>query len=117
MSVRHDDQPMTRGSSRSQEYDWPFAETGLEKLALQRFHFVIFKLSRQRLFGRGAWILAICILLGCVTPRNFRLPKDRITRGTPYTLTNKEVEIGLTIMGQDEDDLAASLEFRLGKSW
>lgn len=64
--------------------------------------------------GLTFFYLSVWWCSGCITPRNFKSPSDRPIRGTPYTLAAKDVEIGLKIFGQDEDDLGAAIDLGVG---
>jgi hypothetical protein len=72
--------------------------------------------SRLRLCVFPIWSVAFLapFFSSCITSRNFKDPKDRPVVGTPYTVADKDVEIGVKLLGQGEDDLAAALSLRVG---
>lgn len=62
--------------------------------------------------------LLLCVfaalLTGCVTPRNFADPKQRITEGTAYSITKGEVRVDAGLIGTEVKDAGANVDVTAG---
>ncbi len=59
-------------------------------------------------------LILVPFVAGCLATRNFKDPKERPRKGTAYTLTHKEFNVGVTLLGQNPYDLLLKGEFAAG---
>lgn len=53
-------------------------------------------------------------MMGCVTVRSYADPRQRITDGTAYALTNREVRIDTGVVGTELADVGANIDVAAG---
>ncbi|MEX1363022.1 MAG: hypothetical protein AB1Z98_07845 [Nannocystaceae bacterium] len=58
--------------------------------------------------------MQLVVTTSCVTARNYADPRQRITDGTAYSLTNREVRVDVGAVGTELSDVGANLDVAAG---
>ncbi|MEM6988874.1 MAG: hypothetical protein AAF721_00205 [Myxococcota bacterium] len=63
---------------------------------------------------RALVVVVLVLATGCVTARNYADPRQRVTHGTAYALTNREVRVDAGAVGTELADVGANIDVAAG---